>query len=141
LTAAENKEVVRRFVDECVNRHRADLLEEFLGPRLTMHPGTPGSAPATEGVDQLRESFRRLRAALPDLRVTLEALIGEGDLVAARWTATGTHSGELAGVPGTGNPVRWGGVDVYRLADGRITEWWRNDDFVHLLAQIGRPVL
>jgi steroid delta-isomerase-like uncharacterized protein len=132
-----NKDVVRRMVEECVNTHREELLGEFVAIDVRVHPGTPGTAPDTEGMDTLRTAFRGFRVTFPDLRITLEQLVAEADLVAARWTATGTHSAELAGIPATGTAVRWGGTDLYRLADGRIAEWWRNDDFVELLRQLG----
>jgi predicted ester cyclase len=138
---AENKDVVRRMVDECVNTHRADLLDQFVDPDLRFHPGTPGTAPDTVGVDGLRESFQRFRSTFTDLHIRIEEMISEGDLVAARWTATGIHSGDLAGIAPTGNDVRWGGTDVYRLADGKVVEWWRNDDFVWLLHQVGRDLI
>jgi len=137
----ENKDVVRRMIDDCVNASRSDLLQEFVHPDLRVHPGTPGSAPDTEGLDGLRTAFERFHTTFPDLHITPEEVVAEGDLVAARWTATGTHSGELAGIAPTGRSVRWCGTDVYRLTDGRIIEWWRNDDFVGLLHQLGRDLL
>lgn len=141
MAIAENKGVVRRLVEECVNTHRADLLGEFVEPDLRVHPGTPGTAPDTVGVDALGESFQRFRSTFPDLHITIEEMVAEGDLVAARWTATGTHAGNLAGIAATGNAVRWGGTDVYRLVDGKVAEWWRNDDFVELLHQLGRDLI
>jgi steroid delta-isomerase-like uncharacterized protein len=132
----ETKDLVRRLVDECVNRDRAELLDRYTATDVRVHPGTPGSAPDTEGIDELRAAFGRFHTTFPDLHITLDELIAEGDLVAARWTATGTHSAELAGVPATGRAVRWSGTDVYRIAEGRVAEWWRNDDSAWLLAQI-----
>ena len=137
----ENKEVVRRFVEECVNTHRSELLADYVDAGLRFHPGTPGTAPDTEGIDGLREAFRRFRATFPDLHITPEEMVAEGDLVAVRWTATGTHSGDLAGIPATGTSVRWAGTDMYRFTDGKIVEWWRNDDFVELLHQLGRDLV
>src|SRR3954454_20701302 len=136
----ENKDVVRRMIAECVNTHRADLLEQFAHPDLRMHPGTPGTAPVTEGIDGLRTAFQHFRTTFPDLHIDADELVAEGDLVSARWTATGTHRGELAGIEPTGTSVRWSGIDMYRFADGRIVEWWRNDDFVWLLHQLGRDL-
>ncbi len=133
----ENKDVVRRLVAECINPYRPDLLDRYVGDDVRAHPGTPESAPDTVGIGALREAVHRIRGTFPDLHIEVEQLIGEGDLVAARWTATGRHSGPLAGVPATGTDVRWSGTDVYRLADEKIVEWWRNDDFVWLLHQIG----
>jgi predicted ester cyclase len=136
----ENKDVVRRLVADCINPYRPDLLERFVGQGIRVHPGTPGSGPDTEGIDHLRESVHRFRGTFPDLQIEFDQILGEGDLVAARWTATGTHSGPLADVPATGAAVRWSGTDVYRLFEGRIVEWWRNDDFVWLLHQVGRDL-
>jgi steroid delta-isomerase-like uncharacterized protein len=136
----ENKDVVRGLVAECINPYRPDLLERFVGEDVRAHPGTPGTAPDTDGIDQLRDAIHRVRSTFPDLHIEFEQMIAEGDLVAARWTATGTHSGPLAGVPATGAAVRWSGTDMYRLADGKVVEWWRNDDFVGLLHQVGRDL-
>ena len=137
----ENKDVVRGFVKECINPDRPDLLDRYVGDDIRAHPGTPGTAPDTEGIGGLRDAVHAVRGTFPDLHIEVEQLIGEGDLVAARWTATGTHSGPLAGIPPTGANVRWSGTDVYRLADGKIVEWWRNDDFVGLLHQVGYDVV
>jgi predicted ester cyclase len=137
----DNKDVVRRMVDECVNRHRPELLDRFVDPGVRVHPGTPDAAPDSEGIDELRVAFQRFRATFPDLHVSVEQVLAEGDSVAARWTATGTHSGALAGIEPTGRRVRWGGIDVYRLAGGRVVEWWRNDDVVGLMRQLGRDPL
>ena len=137
----ENKDVVRRFIEECVNTHRSELLADYVDPGLRAHPGTPGAAPDTEGLDPLREAFQRFRTAFPDLHITPEEMVAEGDLVAVRWTATGTHSGDLAGIAATGTAVRWAGTDMYRFTDVRIVEWWRNDDSVWLFQQLGRDVI
>jgi predicted ester cyclase len=137
----ENKAVVRRMVEDCVNTARADLLDQFVATDLRVHPGTPGAAPDTEGIEDLRAAFGRFRVAFPDLQITLDEVLAEGALVAARWTATGTQDGALAGIEPTGRRVNWGGTDVYRLVDGRIAEWWRNDDFVWLLHQLGRDLV
>ena len=137
----QNKDVVRRLVDECINPYRPELLERFVGEGVRVHPGTPGSAPDTEGIEELRAAVHRIRETFPDLRIELDQVVAEGDLVAARWTATGTHTGALAGIAATGSAVRWAGTDLYRLSDGKVVEWWRNDDFVELLHQLGRDLI
>jgi predicted ester cyclase len=136
-----NKDVVRRMVEECINGYRPELLDAVVSADVRVHPGTPGTAPDTEGIEELRGAVHGFRSTFPDLHIALDQLVAEDDLVTARWTATGTHTGELAGIAPTNRAVRWGGMDVYRLADGRIVEWWRNDDFVWLLSQLGRDVL
>jgi len=141
VTADEHVAVVRRLIEECVNVHRADLLDQYVTDDLRVHPGTPGASPDTVGVEELRTAFHGFRTVFPDLHVTIEDVVAAGDRVVVRWTGEGTHAGELAGVAATGRPVRWGGIDVYRLAGGRIAEWWRNDDQAGLLAQLTAPEL
>jgi steroid delta-isomerase-like uncharacterized protein len=136
VTPEEDVAVVRRFVDECVNTHRADLLDDYVTAEVRVHPATPGTSPDTAGVEELRTAFHGFRTVFPDLHVTLEDVVAAGDRVAVRWTGEGTHAGELAGVPASGRRVRWGGIDLYRLDGGRIAEWWRNDDQAGLLAQL-----
>lgn len=141
MTVGDNAQIVHRLVEECVNTNRSDALDLFVHRDVRVHPGTPGTAPDTDGIQQLREAFRRLRDVFPDLHITLHDIFAADDRVAARWIASGTHKAELAGVPATGRSVRWGGIDIYLLLDGKVVEWWRNDDFVGLLQQLGRDPL
>ncbi|WP_324277173.1 ester cyclase [Blastococcus brunescens] len=137
----QNKDVVRRLIEDCVNTHRSELLERFVTEDVRVHPGTPGTAPDTAGLDALRKAFAGFRTTFPDLRITPDQFVAEGDLVSLRWTASGTHSGPLAGIEPSGRHVTWAGTDTYRLADGRVAEWWRNDDVVWLLHQLGRDLV
>jgi len=139
MGATENAAVVRRLVEEAVNPGDVDLLGEFVCPDVAVYPGTVGAARPTAGIDELAAAFRRFHSVFPDLHVVFDDVVAEGDRVAARWTATGTHSAEFAGLPATGRAARWGGIDFYRLVDGKVAEWWRNDDFVWLLQQLGKP--
>jgi steroid delta-isomerase-like uncharacterized protein len=133
--------VVRQLVEESINTNHPDALSGFVDHHVKVHPATPGAGPPLHGIEELQAAFRRFHQAFPDLHINIEDAITTSDKVAARWTATGTHHGELAGIPATGRSVRWGGIDLYRLANGRIVEWWRNDDFVGLLQQLGRDPL
>jgi predicted ester cyclase len=108
---------------------------------VTMYAATPDSADPTRGIDELRAAYRRFRVLLPDLHVAQELLVGEGLYVVARWTATGTHASELEGIPASGRALRWGGTDIYRSENGRIVEWWRNDDVAGLVQRLSRRVL
>jgi steroid delta-isomerase-like uncharacterized protein len=137
----DNEEQVRRLIDESVNANRPDVLPRFVAADVCIHPGTPGAAPDTRGVEELTGAFEQFHDAFPDLHIVVDDVIAAGDRVAARWTATGTHRGDLGGIPATGRSVRWGGIDVYRLDEGKVVEWWRNDDFVGLLYQLGRDPL
>lgn len=138
MNVEENKTVVRRVIAESINANRPDLLGGFVAQGVRVHPGTPGTAPDTAGLTELETASKAIHAAFSDLRVRLDELLGEGDLVAARWTATGRHVEEWAGAPASGRIVHWSGIDIYRFADGKIAEWWRNDDSMWLLTQL-RP--
>jgi predicted ester cyclase len=129
--------VVSRLVEDCVNTHRSELLGWFVAADVRVHPGTRGAAPDTEGLDALQQAFAGFRLTFPDLHITPDQFVAEHDLVALRWTTSGTHSGPLAGIEPTGRHVTWGGPDTYRLVDGKVAEWWRNDDAVWLLHQPG----
>jgi steroid delta-isomerase-like uncharacterized protein len=135
----DNEIQVRRLVDECVNANRPDLLADMVAPDVRIHPATPGGAPDIKGIEGLTTAFGRFHDAFPDLHITMDDVIAADHQVAARWTATGTHRGQLAGIPATGRAVRWSGIDVYRLDHGIVVEWWRNDDYAGLLEQLGRP--
>ena len=136
MTPDEHVTVVRRLIDECVNTHRADLLDDTVAPDVRVHPATPGAAPDTVGIEDLRAAFHGFRVVFGDLHITVDDVVAAGDRVAVRWTAEGVHVGELAGIPATGRQVRWGGIDLYRLDGGKIAEWWRNDDHAGLLSQL-----
>jgi predicted ester cyclase len=76
----------------------------------------------------LKAFTQMLRAGIPDVRFVAEEIIAEGDLVAAYWTAQGTHVSELMGVPGTGQPVSFSGLDMIRVVDGKCTDHWGFDN-------------
>ena len=75
-------------------------------------------------------------AAFPDLRITTDDIIAEGDKVVARWTATGTHLGELMGIPASGRQISFLGMTVHRFADDKIVENWWAYDAMGMMQQI-----
>jgi steroid delta-isomerase-like uncharacterized protein len=76
-------------------------------------------------------------SGLPDLATTVEDTIAEGDKVAARWTARGTHNGELMGIPPTGKKVAMTAISIHRIVDGKIAESWINFDALGMMQQLG----
>ena len=87
-----------------------------------------------EGTKQVVKMFS---ASFPDLRHTVDEIIGEGNTVAARWTVRGTHRGEFQGIPASGRSVRLSGTTVHHLAGGKIVETWLTFDNQELLQQLG----
>jgi predicted ester cyclase len=92
---------------------------------------------AAEGLDGLKRSIELNRAAFPDMRITVEDQVADGDRVATRWTATMTHSGKLGSAEPTGKKIEMRGITIERFEDGRVVESWRSMDTLGLLRQIG----
>ena len=134
MSTEENKALVRRFYDEVFNKKNLMAIDEFLDPQIIEHalpPGLPGGSAGS------RQFIGMYLAAFPDLHLTAEDLIAEGDKVVARFTLRGTHKGELMGVPPTGKQVTMTGIQIVRTAEGRIAVNWINLDALGMLQQLG----
>jgi steroid delta-isomerase-like uncharacterized protein len=120
---------------ELVNAGDIDGFGEFLAEDFVEHEETPGLEPTREGVKQL---FRMYREAFPDLRLEPEDVLVSGDKVVARVRATGTHGGELLGMPATGRRVEIQLIDIIRFGDdGLAHEHWGVLDALGILQQVG----
>ena len=134
----ENKRLVAHFYDEVWNRGNTHVALEAFADDYVRHDLRPTTAgPGGAGQRQIAAAFRH---AFPDLSFTIDLLVGEGDLVAARWTASGTHSGQWGDVAATGRSVRFSGVNFFRLRNGRIVEIWNHRDDLGLREQVGASV-
>ena len=130
----ENKTIAERFNEDVWGRGDEAALEELLAPDFVDHDPLPGQSPDREGHRQILAAFR---SAFPDLHVTTEDVVAEGDKVVSRWTARGTHQGELLGIAPTGNGVTIKGIDVLLIAGGRIAERWARSNDLELMQQLG----
>jgi len=131
----ENKAVVRRFIEEVWNNGNLAAIDELVAEDHVDHdPAQAGSPGGREGV---RAFVQMYRAAYPDTRIELGEMIAEGDLVAAPWTATGTHQGDLMGIAPTGKSIAVTGIGIDRVSGGKIAESWANYDALGMLAQLG----
>lgn len=137
---AANKELVRRYYEEVVNAAAVDRLSEFLAPEYTeVHDNVRypiGLAGAVEHVLGVRRTY-------PDLHLTVEQQIAEGEWVATRVTMRGTHEGEWLGIRPTGRRIEVTAVNLDRVVDGRIVEHGGAASLLMPLLQIGaiRPVM
>jgi len=134
MAEAHNKTIARRFNEEVWGTGDQAVLEELLDPDLVDHDALPGQGPGREGHKQILAAFRN---AFPDLNVTTEDVVAEGEKVVSRWTARGTHQGELLGIAPTGNGVTIKGIDVLRVAEGRIVERWSQFNGLEMMQQLG----
>jgi steroid delta-isomerase-like uncharacterized protein len=133
-----NKRLVVRFYEELWNRGDYDAADELVAADYVRHDLRPGDAPP--GPAGQKAVAQRFRSAFPDVRLEVEALVAERDLVVARWTMSGTHQGSWGDVKPTGRRVRFSGVNFFRIADGKIAEIWNLRDDLGLREQVGAPV-
>ena len=106
-----NKAMMRRFYDEVVNKGNLDEIDARIAQDLIEHNSPPGVPSGPEG---MKQSVAMFRAAFPDIRVTIHDTLAEGDKVVIRATASGTHMGELMGIPATGRQAHSSGRDTHR---------------------------
>ena len=116
-----------------MNAGNVDGYLELYADDLTVH----GYPPGVEGKAGVSEFYRSFRSGFSDFELTIEDVLTDGDKVAGRYTIRGTHSGELMGVPGSGNKVELEGQSFFRFENGRVVERWQAMDAVPLLIQIG----
>ncbi len=129
----QNKAMVRRLVEEVIGHGNFALIDEFVAANYVGH----SSYPETNSREGHKQFFVALRRAFPDLQIIVEDQIAEGGKVVTRWTALGTHEGEFAGIPPTGNRIVMTGIDIDRIADGKLVECWTKSDDLGTLQQLG----
>jgi steroid delta-isomerase-like uncharacterized protein len=131
----QNKQLVDDFIQDLFTKGDLDSVDRYVDPAFVNHdPPFPG---APDGPEGMRQAAKIFRAALPDWHSDLDRLVAEGDVVVEMFTASGTHRGELFGVPGTGRTLSLRGVNVWRIDGGRIVERWGYLDQLGLLQQLG----
>ena len=124
-------QIVRRLYDDAFGQGKLDLADQIIADGFVDHE-MPG-----QGRDAFKQAVTMFRAAFPDIKMTLDdAIVGE-DKIAVRFTMTGTHQGEFAGIPATGKRVSIGGIDILRFENGKVVEHWGYSDQIALMQQLG----
>ena len=132
MSTEENKAIDRRFTEEVWNQGNLAVVDELMSADYDGHdPAMPA------GSEGLKQFVLMYRSAFPDVHLTIEDQIAEGDTVVSRWTARGTHKGELMGIPPTGKQVTVTGMNIERIANGKFVEGWSNYDTLGMLQQLG----
>ncbi|TMI70143.1 MAG: ester cyclase [Bacillati bacterium ANGP1] len=135
MSEEENKAIVRRVNDEVWNMGNLEAIDELIADDfVTTVIGAPEQI---RGPDGFRDFVLMYRKAFPDLRLTIDDQIAEGETVVTRWTATGTHEGELMGIPPTGKQATTAGININRISGGQLVDGWGIFDQLGLLQQIG----
>ena len=131
MSEEANKALATRFY-EVFNSGKVDNLDDFVSQDYSQH--SIGLPPGLAGVKMFMGAFH---AGFPDAKLVVEDLLADGDRVIGRWVVTGTQTGELLGIPASGKAVSITGIDIWRVADGRLAEHWDNWDQMGMMQQIG----
>jgi steroid delta-isomerase-like uncharacterized protein len=133
--SADTKAISRRFLEEAFNSGKLDVADELVAPEFVNHDAALPEP--TVGIEAAKASIKGYREAFPDLRLTVEQQLAEGELVTTRWSARGTHQGELMGMAATGKQATVTGITIDRIVEGRLVESWTNWDTLGLMQQLG----
>jgi predicted ester cyclase len=134
MSTKENKTKQRRVWEEVVNKGDLSLVDEFIAPSYIYH-GPMGME--YKGPAGLRQLITMFRTAFPDLHTTIDDMVAEGDKVATRITARGTHEGELMGIAPTGKKITFTGILITRWVGGKEVEAWEIPDMLGMMQQLG----
>lgn len=127
--------LVHRWVDEVLNTGDLDRADDLIALDFLDHDVPPGQT--LTGLAGFKQGAAGVRASFPDIQATVEDVVAAGDKIAFRLALRGTHQGTLAGIPPTGKEVRYSGIGIVRIADGKIAERWLRVDIPAVVRQIG----
>ena len=133
----ENKALVRRWFEEVWNKGQAEAIDEMFAEEGVAHGLADETAAPLRGPSHFKTFHGRFREAFPDVEVTVEDVIAEGDRVAARCSVRASHQSDSLGFAATGRAVEFTGMTFARVADGKIVEAWNNFDFMSMYGQLG----
>ena len=128
--------IQRRWFEEVWNQGREATIDELLDPNVKAHGLTDPNGNEIDGIESFRSFYRLFRAAFSDIHIAIEDTVTEGNLGVARFVATGEHTGDGLGKPPKGNAVRFTGMTIVRVKDGKIVESWNNIDFATMYQQM-----
>lgn len=134
METSQNKDIVRRFLEEVVNKGNQSLADELIASDFVDHNPLPGLPPNKDG---FKQSFVIFHDTFPDMHYEIDDIIAEEDKVVVRWTATGTQKGELMGIPPTGRSISVTGMDIFRIVNNQLAELWLSWDQLGMMQQLG----
>ncbi len=133
----ENKALILRWFEEVWNHGNADVIAELLAEDGVIHGLVDANGNPVSGLEAFHEFHNQFRGAFPDLNVSVDDVIVDGDRVVARCSVRGTHSGGTLGFAATEAPVQFDGIAIVRIKDGKIVEAWNQFDFLQMNKQLG----
>jgi steroid delta-isomerase-like uncharacterized protein len=132
-----SKALIHRWFEEVWNKGRSEAIDEMFAVEGIAHGLADESENAVLGPAGFKEFHAKFREAFPDIVITVEETISEGDLIAARCSVRGKHGGDSLGFAATHSPVEFTGMTIVRVKEGKIVEAWNNFDFMKLYRQLG----
>ena len=133
MSTQQNKAIATRLFEEVWNSKNLAVLDELLAPNFVFH----NSVQTFYGSDGFKQFATTYHTAFPETHFTIEDVIAEGETVALRWIARGTHRGELMGIPPTGKQVTVTGMTITLISNGKSVESWGEFDALGMLQQLG----
>jgi steroid delta-isomerase-like uncharacterized protein len=132
-----NKAVLRRWFEEVWNKGRTDVIDELLARDAIIHGLEDANGQPVEGYAAYENFHRQFRGAFPNIAVSIDDMVAEGDKVAARCGVAAKHTGNTLGFEATHSDVEFDGMTFVVIKDGKITEAWNNFDFMRMNKQLG----
>lgn len=134
MTTTEIKALIRRNIEEVWAKGNIDAHEEHSHAHRVTHRPVHGKM---QGHAEHKSHPEAVKNAFSDVRITIDHVIAEGDMAAARLTIHAKHTGEFWGIAPTGKEIKLTGIHMYRIEDGKIAEAWSEEDLLGLLQQLG----
>ena len=132
---SKNKERVAQFYEQVVNAHNVDMVDSFCATDFVDH--NPDMNHSGKGIDDLKATFREFFTAFPDVHMTPNFMVAEGDKVIAHITVTGTNTGAMGSMPSTGKSMNVNGIDIIQISGDKATERWGFFDNMKMMMQLG----
>lgn len=133
MSVKDNKKISLFLFEEVWNKGNIDMVEKIVAPDFVLHESNRDII----GIPNYKKYILGYRRAFPDVHFIVEDLLADGDKVVERWTAQGTHKGELYGIPATSKKVKISGIDIVHISNGKMIERWGCGDILGVLQQIG----
>jgi steroid delta-isomerase-like uncharacterized protein len=133
MSTEENKAQIRRIYEEVFNKGNLAVADELMAPNYVFHV----SGQEFKGPEGFKQFATIYRTAFPDIHITVEDMVAEGDKVVHRISTRGTHKGEMMGIAPTGKQIATTGIVISRFAAGKEVEVWANLDMLGMLQQMG----
>ncbi len=137
MSIEADKDIVRRYFEDLWNKGDLAVADEIISSDIVVHDSFAPPGAYGAGATGFAQFVGKFRSAFPDVHLTMDDEIIEGDKMVVRWTMRGRQQGQLGNIPSTGRQINVAGVDIFRIADGKIAEWWIFFDAVVMLQQLG----